>query len=367
MNDSSTEKVVLVTGATGFVGANLARRLVLDGHKVHLLVRNKSNQLPWRITEIKDQVKLDYYTPSEPDSVDRVFAEAKPQWVFHLAAHGAYSWQQDKAQILESNYLLTSRLLDAAVEHGCESFVNTGTSSEYGQKDHAPKRMSHSIRLATMLPPKQVPLIFAALLVGAHNINMPTLRLYSCFGPYEQPNRLMTNLVACGNRTLNTTFVDENCAHDFVYVEDAVDAYILAAKRKLSANSDPGAIYNVGTGVQTTLKEVVGIAAPLMNIDAKPTFGSMQNRSWDAEVWVCDHTRITEELGWRPQHRFCRRAKRWSTGIANPPICILCIRITCSRFETVTAFGALWFYYWRIKGARISSPDCRIEPSTPCF
>ncbi len=50
------------------------------------------------------------------------------------------------------------------------------------------------------------------------------------------------------------------------------------------------------------MKEVVRIAAPLMKIDAKPTFGSMPNRSWDAEVWVCDHTKITEELSWRPQH-----------------------------------------------------------------
>ncbi len=304
MTDSSKEKVVLVTGATGFVGANLARRLVSDGHNVHLLVRKKTNQFPWRIREITDQVKLDFYTPSEPDSIDRIFAEVKPQWVFHLAAHGAYSWQQDKAQILESNYILTSRLLDAAVEHGCESFINTGTSSEYGQKGHAPKEDESLNPVSYYAATKAGATHLCRFMAGAHNINMPTLRLYSCFGPYEQPNRLMTNLVACGNEGRWPKLVDENCAHDFVYVEDAVDAYMLAAKRDLTANCDPGAIYNVGTGIQTTLKEVVRVAAPLMKIDAKPTFGSMPNRSWDAEVWVCDHTKITQELGWRPQHSF---------------------------------------------------------------
>ncbi|MCC7527427.1 MAG: NAD-dependent epimerase/dehydratase family protein [Candidatus Melainabacteria bacterium] len=304
MTDSSERKVVLVTGATGFIGANVARRLVSDGHYVHLLVRKKTNQLPWRITEINDRVKLDFYTPSEPDSIDRIFAEVKPKWVFHLAAHGAYSWQKDKVQILESNYILTSRLLEAAVEHGSESLINTGTSSEYGQKDHAPKEDEPLNPVSYYAATKAGATHLCRYIAGAHNINMPTLRLYSCFGPYEQPNRLITNLVACGLEGRWPALVNQDCAHDFVYVEDVVDAYILAAKRQLSQNCDPGAIYNVGTGVQTTLKEVVRIAAPLMNIEAKPTFGSMPNRSWDAEVWVCDHARITRELGWRPQHNF---------------------------------------------------------------
>ncbi len=304
MVDSQDRKVVLVTGATGFIGSNLARRLVNDGHYVHLLVRKNTNQFPWRITEINEHVKFEFYNHAEADSIERIFADVKPQWVFHLAAHGAYSWQKDKTQILQSNYILTSRLLDAAVEHAVESFVNTGTSSEYGQMNHAPKEDEPLNPVSYYAATKAGATTLCRYVAGAHNINMPTLRLYSCFGPYEQPNRLMTNLVACGVDGHWPKLVDENCAHDFVYVEDAVDAYILAAKRKLGEGSDPGAIYNVGTGVQTTLKEVVQIAAPLLAIETKPSFGTMPNRSWDAEVWVCDHSKITRELGWRPQYSF---------------------------------------------------------------
>ena len=75
-------KRVVVTGATGFVGANLARRLLADGHEVHLLVRPE--HAPWRIREIRDRVHLHQVALGDQEGLRALVGRIRPDWVFHL-------------------------------------------------------------------------------------------------------------------------------------------------------------------------------------------------------------------------------------------------------------------------------------------
>src|SRR5262245_32015093 len=129
-------KRVLVTGGTGFVGANLVRRLLRDGHEVHLLV--SPAYTTWRLAGIRRDVRLVRADLSEAEAVDAAVRRARPDWVFHLAAYGAYSWQEDLDRILRTNFHGTVHLVRAALRHGAQAIVNAGSSSEYGYKDHAP-------------------------------------------------------------------------------------------------------------------------------------------------------------------------------------------------------------------------------------
>src|SRR5438309_3559431 len=121
---------ILVTGGTGFVGANLVRRLLADGHAIHLLLRR--NHLGWRLDGIRDDVEVHLVELTDADGVSTAVATAKPDWIFHLAAHGAYSWQQDARQMVDTNITATLVLLETCVKAGFAAFVNAGTSSEYG-------------------------------------------------------------------------------------------------------------------------------------------------------------------------------------------------------------------------------------------
>ena len=121
-------KRVVLTGGTGFVGANLAHRLVADGHQTHLLVRLGFAR--WRIEPILDRVSLHEADLSDADRVKAAIGTIEPAWIFHLAAHGAYSWQTDADEITRTNIAGTRNLLAAALDAGVEMFVNTGSSSD---------------------------------------------------------------------------------------------------------------------------------------------------------------------------------------------------------------------------------------------
>jgi len=286
----------LLTGATGFVGANLARRLLGDGHEVHLLVRPQYN--PWRIEEIAGHLQIHEVSLDQSDATNALLKKVKPDWVFHLAAHGAYSWQTDVESIMRTNILGTVNLLEAAASVGFEAFVNTGSSSEYGFKDHPPREDEHEEPNSYYSLAKCSATRYCRFVAQHRSLNISTLRLYSIFGPYEEPNRLMPTLIVHALQKKLPPLVDPGIARDYVFCEDACHAYLLAAESK---NLDPGEILNVGSGVQTTLADLVSLARDLFSIEEEAKWGSMPNRAWDTTVWVSNPQRIKEKLGWQPK------------------------------------------------------------------
>jgi len=292
-------KRVIITGATGFVGANLARRLLHDGHEVHLLVRPSYTR--WRIEAIRADVRLHEVNFGDEEALACILDNIRPDWVFHLAAHGAYSWQTDLRQMVQTNIVGTINLVQACLKAGFEAFVNTGSSSEYGFKDHAPTEREWLEPNSHYAVTKASATLFCRYTAQSRGVHLPVLRLYSVYGPYEEPKRLMPTLILRGLKGELPPLVNPDIARDFVYVDDVVEAYLLAATRP---DQEPGAVYNVGTGVQTSLREVVEVARRVMGVTVEPEWGSMPDRQWDANVWVSDSRKIQNELGWRPRHTF---------------------------------------------------------------
>ena len=132
-------------------------------------------------------------------------------------------------------------------------------------------------------------------------MHLPTLRLYSVYGPYEEPTRLIPNLILRGLEGKLPQLVVPDVAHDFVYVDDVIEAYLLAANK---SNQEPGAIYNVGTGTQVAIHHAVDVVRKIMGIQAEPEWGSMTNRSWDTSIWIADNRLIKTKLGWCPKYDF---------------------------------------------------------------
>jgi dolichol-phosphate mannosyltransferase len=264
-------RAALVTGAGGFVGANLVRRLLAERARVTALVPPGSDS--WRLGSLDVEVVEADVRESVPGGFDVVY---------HLAAHGAYSWQDDAEAIYETNVRGTENALRAG-----ERVVVAGSSSEYGPKTHGPAEDE------PLEPTSAYGAAKAAATRLALDRGAVVLRLYSAYGPWEDPNRLVPTLLARALAGELPPLVSPRVARDFVYVDDVCDAFLRAAQ------AEPGRVYNVGSGRQTTVAEVVEAVRKLLGVESEPRWGSMPDRIWDTETWVANPDRIRRELGWQ--------------------------------------------------------------------
>ena len=308
-------KRVLVTGGTGFVGANLARRLLREGHEVHLIVRPESRL--WRIDEVQRELRLHQGNLQDPAQLDRVLGEIRPQWIFHLSAYGAYWWESDLDEMIRTNYLGTVNLVRAALKPGFEAFLNTGSSSEYGYKDFAPHEQEWLEPNSHYAVTKASASLFCRYTAQSLKTPIMTLRLYSVYGPFEDPNRLIPTLIVHGLAGRLPPLVHPDTARDFVFVDDVTTAYLQAAQ---SPPSEWGAVLNVASGKQTTLRQAVETAQLVMEITEKPNWASVPNRQWDTRTWVANIQRIKKDLGWEPSFSFESGLKRTVEWFKSTPL-----------------------------------------------
>jgi dolichol-phosphate mannosyltransferase len=287
---------VLVTGAAGFVGANLVRRLLADGSQVVAAVHKGAS--PWRLRDLRTDVQCLEGDVRDPQAVAALVAASRPETIFHLAANGAYAWQQDRDQILETNFTGTVNLIEAALRYDVRRIVLAGTSSEYGYRDHGPNENEAPEPNSYYAVAKAAATLFAGYVGRTEEIGVGVVRLYSAYGPWEEPGRLVPALVAHARSGRLPSLASPDVARDFVYVTDACDAFVRVATA-LRSPGDAG-IYNVGSGRQTTLAEIVDVVRRQFGIDEEPRWNTMAERSWDTNVWVADPTRIRNDLGWIP-------------------------------------------------------------------
>jgi UDP-glucose 4-epimerase len=282
----------LVTGAGGFVGANLAAHLLRDGHEVHAVCHVRGDE--WRLTRLRD-VRTHHADLVANGTARGLMQEVTPDWVFHLAAYGAYSWQTEVPRIIATNLNATVALVDAAEEQGVRAFINAGSSSEYGFKDHAPGEDELPDPNSAYAVSKVAATMYCRYRALAAGLPAITLRLYSVYGALEDHRRLIPTLIKNGMNGRLPPLAGPDTARDFVYVEDVCKAFVQAAER---SEVLAGGVYNIGSGRQMTLRQLVDYARVVMAIPVEPTWGSYPQHIWDTNVWYASIVRAAGELGW---------------------------------------------------------------------
>lgn len=290
---------VFITGIAGFVGAGLARAMLADGAEVHGLVRTSSDL--WRLEGIQEQLHLHTGDLLDAASMQAALKVAKPDVLFHLGVYGAYpAHQKDKELILRTSVLSTMALLDAAKEQGVGVVINTGSSSEYGNKNH-PMREDELIEPNSYYAVgKAAQTLLCQQFAREEKLPIITLRLFSVYGPFEEPTRFIPTLLTKTLANQDVPLADPSIARDYIYLDDVVDAYRAAAKKpELS-----GEIFNVGSGVQHTLQEAFDMAVRVTGSTSKAVSGAYAKRDFDTNKWVADASKTREKLGVTPKFSF---------------------------------------------------------------
>ncbi|MFI7674932.1 NAD-dependent epimerase/dehydratase family protein [Actinophytocola sp. NPDC049390] len=290
----------LVTGGAGFIGSTLVDRLIADGHDV-TVVDDLSRGTPANLADAADTGRLTVRELSITDpALADVVAEAAPEVVFHLAAQiDVRSSVADPFDDANRNVLGTIAVAEAARGAGVRKVVLASSGgSIYGTPEDLPVAETAALNpKAPYAASKIAAEVYLNTYRELYGLDCTHLAPANVYGPRQNPHgeagvvAIFANALLTGRPT--TLFGDGGNTRDYVYVGDVVAAFVAA-----SGEVGGGKRYNIGTGVQTSDRELHTLVARAANADDKPVFAPA--RLGDLRASALDAQAATAELGWRP-------------------------------------------------------------------
>ncbi|MCF8299165.1 MAG: NAD-dependent epimerase/dehydratase family protein [Saprospiraceae bacterium] len=304
LNTNTIEKLkklkgpIMIFGAGGFIGVNLLKTILNYRDDVFGVSQEHNNN--WRFVATScPKSNLRTCDISHKKNLKELIKEIKPKTVFNLAAYGAYSKQKEYDKIYRTNFIASVDIVEALKETGFEVFIQAGSSSEYGLNSIAPSEDTNLIPNSHYAVSKTA--IYHAIKYFGEIEKLPVahLRLYSGYGPWEEPDRLIPVLLSNARKGKFPALVQPEISRDFIHVKDIVSAFVSVASEMKEKHY--GQAFNVGTGIKTTIKELALLVKEILQIENNPKFGNMENRNWDLPDWFANPQKIINEIGWKPE------------------------------------------------------------------
>lgn len=287
---------ILIFGAGGFIGINLLNKLKEVRHDV--VGVSSDPKKSWRLVANKIPKKNLYQCDIQNErEIIQVIRRFKPQTIFNLAAYGAYEKQSNVSSIYQTNFNATVIMLETLRQTGFSSYIHAGSQSEYGLNASAPREFDELIPNSHYAVSKTA--CYYLLKYYGKVLRLPVihLRLYSVYGPWEEPTRLIATIIRKAQKGQLPPFVDPFLSRDFIHVDDVIDALIISASNIKKRHY--GEVFNIATGKKTTIKELGYLSKKIFYIHTPPQFGTMKKRGWDVKNWFGNPTKMQKEFGWK--------------------------------------------------------------------
>lgn len=290
----------LVTGCAGFLGSHLSERLIASDIDVVGVDRFSDYYEPWvkerNVERLLDcsrfrLVRANLATDSLDSLLDGVDV------VFHLAARAGVrgSFGSAFAEYLSDNVMATQRLLEASVGRDLRAFVYASSSSVYGHAIDAVAESGARNAVSAYGATKMAVEDLAGLYHRTEKLPVVGMRYFTVYGPRQRPDMAFSRFIARALRDEPImVYGDGSQRRDFTYVDDAIDATILAAEV-----GTRGAVYNIGAGTPSRLSTVIEMLEDVLGrtirVEHVPPIRG------DARHTNSDGTRAQVDLGFRPR------------------------------------------------------------------
>ena len=298
-------KVILVTGADGFIGSHLVEKLIDNGHQVKAFVYyNSFNSWGWLDSFPKDKLsKVEIFSGDvrDPNGVRTAMKDC--DIIFHLAALIAipYSYHSPDSYV-DTNVKGTLNIIQAAKDLGIERVIVTSTSEIYGTAQYVPIDEKH---------PKQPQSPYSASKIGAdcmadsfyRSFDMPIsiVRPFNTYGPRQSARAIIPTIITqLLNGFTEIKLGDLTPTRDLLYVKDTVNGFIEIAK----ADNLIGHECNIAANSEISMQKMADTLIELINPQAKIVQEESRLRPEKSEVFRLfgDNSKIIEHTNWKVEH-----------------------------------------------------------------
>jgi len=305
---------ILVTGGAGFIGSNLVEYLLKYGVGLVRVLDNLSNGYRENIQEFATLPNFEFVEGDIRNLETCKESVAGMDLVAHLAALG--SVPRSVADPITSNEVNISGFLNMLVacrdEAGCQRMVYAASSSTYGDSAELPKVEGREGKpLSPYAVTKAVNEMYADVFSRVYGMHTIGLRYFNVFGPKQNPNNPYAAVIPLFCKhflegTRPTIYGDGETSRDFTFVENAVQANVLALLYGLDKTDliqlKSHEVFNVACGDQTTLNQMVQILQQLTGKSLEPIYGP--ERPGDVKHSKASISKIKEQLNYQPRQRF---------------------------------------------------------------
>jgi nucleoside-diphosphate-sugar epimerase len=290
MNDgTNSTRAALVTGASGFVGSHLVRRLIREGWEVSVLARD-----PARVAEVLPQLPSStiHHYGGSAESIQGALEAARPDVVFHLASHFvAEHGQQDIEPLIDANIRLGLHLLEAMTRAGVRRLINTGTAwQHYLDEPYNP--------VCLYAATKQAFEDILAYYVSAGPISAVTLKLFDTYGPEDRRKKLIPVLLKAIRTGEVLQMSPGEQQLDLVFVDDVLEAYLRSAAWLSEDASAPTGGFAVSSGETVSLRELVDVFSSVAGAPLNVVWGARPYRKREVMLPWGSGKRLP---GWTPK------------------------------------------------------------------